>query len=152
FVSLLPDNDGVGVVSFDTDAYPVMPVTTAGALGVGPGRIAATSAIAAHATNPAGLTAIGDGVELAHNTLAPLSGYDAKATVVFTDGEETAAKYIADVAGLINERVFAIGLGTVQEVNPVALNKLVNNTGGYLLLTDALGPSDIFRLSKYFVQ
>jgi murein tripeptide amidase MpaA len=148
FPQLLPDQDGIGIVSFDTDAFPVMPVTAAG----GGGIAAADAAIAAHATNPLGLTAIGDGVELAHNTLTPLAGYDSKAIVVFTDGEETASKYIADVMGLINDRVFAIGLGTVQEVNPVALSQLVNNTGGYLLLTDALGPNDTFRLAKYFVQ
>jgi murein tripeptide amidase MpaA len=148
YVVLLPDKDGVGVVSFDTDAYPVMPVETAAPNG----RADALLAIAAHATNPAGLTAIGDGVELAHNTLQPLSDFEQKAIVVFTDGEETASKYIADVAGLINERVFAIGLGTVQEVNPVALNSLVNNSGGYLLMTDALGPNDTLRLGKYFVQ
>ena len=152
YVVLLPDKDGIGLVSFDTDAQPVMPVTTAGPLGSGAGRVGANSAIAAHATNPAGLTAIGDGVELAHNTLAPLPGFDVKTIVVFTDGEETAAKFIADVQGFINERVFAIGLGTVQEVNPVALNRLVNNSGGYLLMTDALGPNDTLRLAKYFVQ
>jgi murein tripeptide amidase MpaA len=152
YVELLPDKDGIGVLSFDDDAHSVMPVTPAGPLGSGPGRAGAKSAIAAHATNPAGLTAIGDGVELAHNTLAPLSGYDYKTIVVFTDGEETAPKFIADVGSLINDRVFAIGLGTVQEVNPVALNSLVNNTGGYLLMTDALGPNDHLRLAKYFVQ
>jgi hypothetical protein len=148
FPQLLPDQDGIGIVSFDTDAFPVMPVTAAG----GGGIAAANAAIAAHATNLMGLTAIGDGVELAHNTLTPLAAYDSKAIVVFTDGEETATKYIADVMGLINDRVFAIGLGTVQEVNPVALSQLVNNTGGYLLLTDSLGPNDTFRLAKYFVQ
>jgi murein tripeptide amidase MpaA len=152
YVVLLPDKDGIGLVSFDTGAHAVMPVTTAGALGSGAGRVGATSAIAAHATNPAGMTAIGDGVELAHSTLEPLSGFDVKTIVVFTDGQETAAKYIADVQSLINERVFAIGLGTVQEVNPVALNSLVNFTGGYLLMTDALGPNDTLRLAKYFVQ
>ena len=152
YVVLLPDKDGIGLVSFDTDAHPVMPVTTAGPLGSGAGRVGATSAVAAHTTNPAGLTAIGDGVELAHNTLEPLSGFDFKTIVVFTDGQETEAKYIADVQSLINERVFAIGLGTVQEVNPVALNSLVNNSGGYLLMTDALGPNDTLRLAKYFVQ
>src|SRR5262249_60182706 len=78
--------------------------------------------------------------------------YDVNTIVVFTDGEETAAKYISDVQNLINERVFAIGLGTLQEVNPVALNSLVNNSGGYLLMTDALGPNDTLRLAKYFVQ
>jgi murein tripeptide amidase MpaA len=147
FVELLPDADGVGVVAFDHNAYPAAPVQDGAA-----GRTAANMAITNHMTNPAGSTAIGDGVELAHNTLDPLAGYQHKAIVVFTDGEETAAKYIDDVASLINERVFAIGLGTVQEVDPVALNKLVNNTGGYLLMTDALGPNDTFRLAKYFVQ
>ena len=148
YATLLPDADGIGVVSFDQDAHPVMGVTGA-AVG---GRTGATAAIAAHSTNLLGMTAIGDGVELAHNTLQPLTGYEHKAMVVFTDGEETASKYIHEVAGLINDRVFAIGLGTVEEVNPVALSKLVANTGGYLLMTDALGPNDTFRLAKYFVQ
>jgi len=152
FVTLLPNNDGIGVVSFDQDPHPVMPVTTAGSLGTGAGRLGALSAISAHMTNPAGLTAIGDGVDAAHTLLQSLGGYDRKAIVVFTDGQETAPQYIADVAGLINDRVFAIGLGTVSEVNPVALSQLVANTGGYLLMTDQLGINDIFRLSKYFVQ
>jgi murein tripeptide amidase MpaA len=150
FPLLLPDNHGIGVVSFDQDAHPVMPVTTAGLPA--DGRSLAISAIASHMTNPAGATGIGDGVELAHNTLLPLGGYEHKAIVVFTDGEETAPKYIDEVAGLINERVFAIGLGTVEEVNPIALNKLVANTGGYLLMTGPLNASETFRLTKYFVQ
>jgi murein tripeptide amidase MpaA len=151
YAALLPDNAGIGVVSFDQDAHPVMPVETAG--GAGTGRTDATNAIALHATNPAGSTSIGDGVELAHATLAPLGGYNSKAIVVFTDGEENTAKFIADLpAGTVDDRVFAIALGTVDEVNPVALNQLVSSTGGYLLLTDALGPNDQFRLAKYFVQ
>ena len=151
YVALLPDNAAIGIVSFDQDAHPVMPVEVAG--GAGTGRADATNAIALHATNPAGTTSIGDGVELAHATLAPLAGYDSTAIVVFTDGEENTYKFIADLpAGTIDDRVFAIALGTVDEVNPVALNQLVNSTGGYLLLTDALGPNDSFRLAKYFVQ
>ncbi len=152
FVALLSDQDGIGIDSFDQDAHPVMGVTAAGALGSGTGRTDATNAIAAHATNPAGTTSIGDGVELAHTTLAPVAGYDGKAIVVFTDGEENTYKFISDVIADIDDRVFAIGLGTVDEVNPVALNALVNKTGGYLLLTDQLGPNDQFRLAKYFVQ
>jgi murein tripeptide amidase MpaA len=151
YVALLPDNAGIGVVSFDQDAHPVLPVEVAG--GAGTGRTDATNAIALHATNPAGSTSIGDGVELAHATLAPLAGYASTAIVVFTDGEENTTKFIADLpAGTIDDRVFAIALGTVDEVNPVALNQLVSSTGGYLLLTDALGPNDQFRLAKYFVQ
>ncbi|HSU07188.1 MAG TPA: M14 family zinc carboxypeptidase, partial [Acetobacteraceae bacterium] len=152
FVALLPDNDGVGVVSFDQAAYLRLGITPAGPLSGGLGRVQASSAIANHVTNPAGSTSIGNGVELGHNTIASVTGYDSTALVVFTDGEENTYKFISDVQSLINNRVFAVGLGTVTEVNPIALNQLVNNTGGYLLLTDNLGPSDIFKLQKYFVQ
>lgn len=152
FVTLLPDNDGIAVVSFDQAAYLRLGVTTAGPLSGGLGRIQATAAIANHVTNPAGSTSIGNGVELGHNTMAPVTGYDSTALVVFTDGEENTYKFISDVQAQINNRVFAVGLGTVTEVNPIALNQLVSNTGGYLLLTDNLGPSDYFKLQKYFVQ
>jgi murein tripeptide amidase MpaA len=152
FVTLLPDNDGVGVVSFDQGAYLRLGITTAGPLSGGLGRAQASAAIASHVTNPSGTTSIGNGVELAHNTIVPVTGYDSTALVVFTDGEENTYKFIHDVQALINNRVFAVALGTVNEINPVALNQLVNNTGGYLLLTDNLGPSDIFKLQKYFLQ
>lgn len=152
FVSLLPDNDGIAIVSFDQTAYLRMAVKVAGPLSGGVGRVLASAAITNHVTNPAGSTSIGNGVELAHNTMVPVTGFDSTALVVFTDGEENTYKFIHDVQSLINNRVFAVGLGTVTEVNPVALNQLVNNTGGYLLLTDNLGPSDIFKLQKYFVQ
>ena len=147
FVGLLPDIDGVGVVAFDQDAYLRKPVVAGAA-----GRSAATTAINNHATNPQGSTSIGDGVKLAHDQLAGLAGFTDQAIVVFTDGEENTSLFIDDVKSSINDRVFAIGLGTVQQVNPVALNKLVNNTGGYILLTDQLGPNDNLKLGKYFVQ
>jgi murein tripeptide amidase MpaA len=152
YPALLPDNAGIGIVSFDQDAHPVMPLETAG--GAGTGRADAIGKIALHATNPLGTTSIGDGVQLAHDTLAPLAaGYDSTAVVVFTDGEENTPKLIADLsAAVLTDRVFAIALGTADETNPVALNELVGKTGGYLLLTDALGPNDQFRLAKYFVQ
>ena len=152
YPALLPDNAGIGVVSFDQAAHPVMPPETAG--GAGTGRTDAIGAIAMHATNPLGTTSIGNGVQLAHDTLAPFAaGYDSTAIVVFTDGEENTPKLIADLpAAVLTNRVFAIALGTADETNPVALNELVSKTGGYLLLTDALGPNDQFRLAKYFVQ
>ena len=148
YVQLLPDDHGIGVVAFDHDPHPVKPVLQADAGG----RTEANNGIAGHMPNPAGNTAIGDGVELAHDTLAPLAGYDAKATVVFTDGHETASKYIVDVAPLIDERVFALGLGTADQLNPIALNALVNNTDGYLLLTGNLASHDELRVEKYFSQ
>jgi hypothetical protein len=153
FVNLLQEHNGIGVVDFDHDAYDRMAVQTAGPPSAfDPARATALGVIAAHAPNPAGSTAIGDGVEHAHNMLAATAGFDNQAMIVFTDGFETASKYIADVAGLINERVFAIGLGTADQVQPTALTALTNGTGGFLLLTGALGPDDLFRLSKYYLQ
>jgi hypothetical protein len=74
--------------------------------------------------------------------------------IIFTDGLENTSLYIADVMSLINNRTFAIGLGTTEQVSTGALTALTNNTGGYLLLSGPLASStdDYFRLSKYFLQ
>ncbi|MCE5333381.1 MAG: S8 family serine peptidase [Desulfobacteraceae bacterium] len=153
FVNLLQENNGIGIVAFDHDAYDRMAVQAVGPPSAfDPVRGTALGVIAAHTPNPAGNTAIGDGLENAHNMLNATTGYDYLAIVVFTDGFETAAKYIADVAPLINERVFAIGLGTADQIQPASLTALTNGTGGYILLTGAMGPDDLFRLSKYYLQ
>jgi len=153
FVALLDADDGVGVVRFDTDAAPVTPVIGAGPMIGGAGRLAAGNAITTTATNPAGLTAIGDGLEAAAAQLAPVTGnYLSTATIVFTDGNETADKTIAQVAASINSRIFAIGLGTADQLNPGALSDIANGTGGYLLLTGNPGIDDQLLLQKYFAQ
>jgi hypothetical protein len=153
FVALLDADDGVGVVRFDTDATPVTPVVDAGPMIGGGGRLAALTAISATVTNPAGLTAIGDGLEAAAAQLAAVAGsYDSTATIVFTDGNETAEHTIAQAAASINSRVFAIGLGTADQLNPGALSDITNGTGGYLLLTGNPGVDDQLLLQKYFAQ
>ena len=151
FVDLVHEDDALGIVNFDQDAHDVMPVTPAGPPVFGLGRVTAKGFIQAYTPNPAGWTSIGDGVELSHTRLAPVTGYDIKATIVFTDGEENRPKFLADVTD-INERVYAIGLGTADELNPAALTTLTNGTGGYLLLTGALSADRFFQLSKYFLQ
>lgn len=154
FVNLLDEPDGVGVVRFDTDATPIPPgVQDAGPIIGGAGRTDATTAINNTATNPAGLTAIGDGLEAAAAQLAPVAAnYQSTATVVFTDGHETADKTIAAASTAVNSRVFAIGLGTPDQLNPGALSDIANGTGGYLLLTGNSGSDDQVRLQKYFAQ
>lgn len=154
FVGLLDDTDGIGVVRFDTDATPVPPgVQVAGPLIGGAGRSDAGAAISGTATNPGGLTAIGDGLEAAAAQLLPVAGaYDDTATIVFTDGHETADKTIAAAAAAVNSRVFAIGLGTPDQLDPGALSDLTAGTGGHLLLTGNPGPDDQIRLQKYFAQ
>lgn len=153
FVHLLDSDDGIGVVAFDTDAAEVEPVQPAGPQIGGAGRADALAAISGHATNPAGLTAIGDGIEQAITQLAAVAGaYQDSAVVVFTDGHETADKTVAQVAGSIGSRVFAVGLGTAEQLDPVALSAIADSTGGFLLLTGNPGPDDTILLQKYFAQ
>ncbi|MGI8693971.1 MAG: tyrosinase family protein, partial [Geodermatophilaceae bacterium] len=153
FVALLDADDGVGVVRFDTDATPVTPVQDAGPMIGGAGRLAAGNAITGTATIPAGLTAIGDGLEAAAGQLAGVAAnYESAATIVFTDGNETADKTIAQAAASVHSRVFAIGLGTADQLNPGALSDIANGTGGYLLLTGNPGIDDQLLLQKYFAQ
>jgi hypothetical protein len=162
FVDVIQPNNGVGLVRFDSDAYPVtggpfpgLAVTKIGNGGLfDPNRVQARNAVLSHATNLAGATSVGDGVQAARDALAPVAGYDQKAIIVFTDGRENRPASIASVMGAIDSRTFAIGLGSETQVNTAALKALTNGTGGYLLLTGLLTAStdDYFRLTKYFLQ
>jgi hypothetical protein len=153
FADLLYDDNGIGLNTYDHDAYPVFDVQDAGAVGEGLGRDELLDEVATFAANPSGLTAIGDGVELAKDRLDDAPGYDEYAMVVLTDGIETADKRIEDVADtVVNQDVFAIGLGTASQIQPAALDALTDGTGGYLLVTGNLSEDDTFLLSKYYLQ
>ena len=68
FIDYVLENSAVGMVSFDHDAYNLLPITVMGPRadgGLDPSRASAYSAIQSHITNPSGYTAIGDGVEKA---------------------------------------------------------------------------------------
>jgi hypothetical protein len=163
FMELIPQNNGVGLIRFDHNAYavndptfPGLPVTPITTNDINPGRVAAIAAANAHTVNPAGNTSVGDGVDRARQILnaLPMGDYDRKAMIVLTDGLENDPLWIADVTGSIDNRTFAIGLGNESQVNTTALRALTQNTGGYLLLTGLLSASidDYFRLRKYFQQ
>jgi hypothetical protein len=154
FADLLWDDNGVGINAYDHDAHAIMPVTEAGAPGVGGGRDQAIAAIAAHASNPAGWTAVGDGIEMARADLdAAGAAWDVKAMIVLTDGIETASKTVAEVAdSVIDNRVFAIGMGTAEQIMPATLDALTSATGGYLLMTGHLSVDETFLLEKYYLQ
>lgn len=152
---IIQETNAIGVCSFDQDAYPVMPVTQAGPLIFGAGRNNAKTAILNHQPNPLGNTAIGDGVIQGMNDLAApsASGYDVKAMIVLTDGFDTEHLAVTEVTGMLNNaHVFAIGLGTGDDIKPSALDALTNSTGGYLLLTGAMNNDDQFLLTKYYLQ
>lgn len=152
-VDLLYPDSGIGLNAFDQDPHPLMDVTVAGAAGIGAGRLAARGQIGAYAPNPSGLTAIGDGIELGKAKLDAAGGFDAKAMIVLTDGIETASKRVSEVAaGVIGQRVFGIGLGTADNLQPATLDALANNTGGYLLMTGPVTEDTAFQLAKYYLQ
>ncbi|WP_293678462.1 M64 family metallopeptidase [uncultured Phenylobacterium sp.] len=152
-VDLLYPDTGIGLNAFDQDPHPLMDVQLAGAAGIGAGRLAARVQIGGYAPNPFGGTAIGDGIELGKQKLDAAGFFDAKAMIVLTDGIETASKRVSEVAaGVIGQRVFGIGLGTADGVQPSTLEALASNTGGYLLMTGAVTEATAFELAKYYLQ
>lgn len=154
-LSTVHEGNGVGMVTFDHDAYPLLdPIAgPMGALGdaFDLERVKPFTAMLGYPA-PSGNTGIGDGIALGHDLLETGTTYDKRALIVFTDGHETAGRYITDVQELINEQVFAVGLGTAGELYPAALNEICNGHAGYLLLTDQLDNDNQFKLAKYFLQ
>jgi hypothetical protein len=119
-VVVLEDDNAMAVCSFDHDAHSGIGMTAA----AGVGKLTINAAIQSYASNPNGWTSIGEGVAFAHSVVNPVTGYDVKALVVLTDGQENhgphTRRYISDVADLIaslNGRVFAIGLGRAEVLN-----------------------------------
>ena len=154
-IDVVHEGDGVGIVSFDHDPFDVQ-VPPLGPLGpvtvFDTQRDQLRSHISTFAPNPMGFTAIGDGVERAQQRLTPATGYDTKSVIVFTDGHETDAKYISDVAASITDRVFAVALGRAENIQPTALTALTNGTGGFCVLTGDLDINSRYKLAKYFLQ
>jgi Mg-chelatase subunit ChlD len=150
-IELIRDGSGAGVVSFDHDAYPGQPLAA-----FQPANTHRADVLAAvTGLSPGGATSIGDGIELARTTLnAGAAPFQGQALVVLTDGLENQPKSLDQVAGSIDSRTFAIGLGTAQQVSTEAMAKIAHNTGGYILLTGPLTPDtdSYFLLSKYFQQ
>lgn len=155
-VDYVQEGDAVGIVAFDTDAAPVL-VPPAGPLaapaaGIDIARDMLRDEIDLFTTNTAGMTSIGDGLELGQSELNPVTGYDTKSTIVFTDGFENRDKFLRDVAGSITDRTFAVALGRAENIKPAALTTVTAGTGGYCVLTGDLGPDSRYRLAKYFLQ
>ena len=154
-VVALEDENAMAVCTFDHDAHPGIGVTPA----AGAGKFAINGAIAGYAPNPAGWTAIGEGLAFASDLLTPVTGYDVKAIVVLTDGQDNHGPYtrrsISDVAGMINAlngRIFAIGLGRAEVLNAGNLQALCSGNNGYMVMTGDLTPDATFRLAKYYQQ
>ncbi len=150
-VELIKDGSGAGLVSFDSDAHPGEALQPFGS-----GSTHRTDVLnAVNALSPGGNTSIGDGVVLGRSVLnAGAAAFDKQALIVLTDGLENEPQFLDNVAGSIDNRTFAIGLGTAYQVSATALSKIAYKTDGYLLLTGPLtqNTDSYFLLSKYFQQ
>jgi hypothetical protein len=154
-VVVLDEANAMAVCSFDHDPHPGIGMTDAAGIG----RLTITGAIQSYAPNPNGWTSIGEAVAFAHGIVNPVTTHQIKAMVVLTDGAEVhgphTRRYIADVADQIasmNGRVFAIGLGRAEVLNPAALQALCSGNNGYMLMTGDLTPDATYRLAKYYQQ
>jgi hypothetical protein len=160
FATLIQNNNGLGIIRFDQDAYPPndptfggMPITK---ILSDAERNAAQTVINAHGAH--GATSVGDGLIMGHSQIValPAGSYDNTAVLLLTDGIENQAETIASAigSGAVDSRTFAIGLGNEFQVNTGALNSITGSTGGNLLLSGILtdGTDDSFRVKKFFLQ
>lgn len=152
-VDVIEDGNALGILRFDHDAHDTMTVTDIDLAA----KITANGQIAGYAHNPNGWTSIGEAVDRGQQLLgSPSITQDVKAMIVLTDGRENhgphTRQFISDVAGQINDRVYAIGLGEPSALNPAALQSLCNNHQGYMMITGALDTDALFRLTKYYQQ
>jgi len=160
FATLIQDNNGLGIIRFDDDAYPPNDPTFPGLaitkITGDPDRNNAVAVISAQAAH--GATSIGDGLVMGHTQLTgiPAGAYDNKAMIVLTDGIENRPQSISEAvgAGAVDNRTFAIGLGNEFQVNTAALSAIAGGSGGNLLLSGILTPGtdDFFRVKKFFLQ
>jgi L-lysine epsilon oxidase-like protein len=150
------ENDGIGLAPYNHDALPTLAVTRLGPNVAGePQRESVRSA--KNALGAGGATSIGDGIAsgrvvLAAPPLPATATFDRQALLVVTDGKENSPLFIDDVASSIDQRTFAIGIGTASNINVSTLQRVSGNTGGYLLLTGAVSGDNRYELQKYLLQ
>ena len=153
FVNLLDDDDGIGVVRFDTDAIEAEPVQIAGSLIGGTGRADAITAIGNHTTNINGMTAIGDGVAAAETQLdlvaaCTTSARPSSSPTVTRPNLNTSATSRARLPTKSSPWAWA------QPINSIRAHSmdLADGTGGFVLLTGNPTNDDQILLQKYFAQ
>jgi hypothetical protein len=158
YISLLKDNDRIGVVRFnDSAANPgdvLQTLVVAGDPASGAGRAAARGVLTVANLTPSGATSIGGGTILGSNVLDAAVA-TARAVVVLTDGIQNRAPDIptatATVAGKSpRQRVFAVGLGLNQLED--RLVELASVTNGVAQITGELAGDREFLLQKLYVQ
>ncbi len=105
------------------------------------------------ALNPSGQTSIGAGINVAGAAIRNPDLDPPKAIIVLTDGRENHAPFLADIANWPGDiKVFAIGMGTAENLQPDPLITFTENTGGYMIMADELENAGNNTVSKYLAQ
>lgn len=145
--------DGIAIAPFSDDA---LPGHTARSLGDGSPTDTRRQAVRdfVDGLSVFNNTSIGDGLLSARDLLTRSSDpFTTEALVVITDGKETAPEWIRDVTSSIDQRTFAIGIGTDANVDQDTLRELTTLRGGFLLLTgNTIAGDNRFVLEKYLLQ
>jgi hypothetical protein len=145
-LTYLPDRAFIGLIRFDHEAVAASAIDA-----VGVQRQALMDAVDALATDN-GYTSIGNALELAEIGLKGFPADYIKGTIVMTDGQENTPKLISDVMEFVENPVYAIAMGTPENIDTYELNELAGLTGGYVLLTGDLDGEDRFKVLKYYMQ
>jgi len=158
YVSLIKDNDRIGVVRFNDVANDpadiLLDMEVAGGPGDGMGRDDANSKLTTANLNPSGNTSIGAGILLGSDVLDSAVA-DSRALIVLTDGRQNTDPDIPDATATVStkvpkQRVFAVGLGLNQlEDNLVQIASVTN---GVAQITGDLVGYKEFLLQKLYVQ
>jgi hypothetical protein len=98
-----------------------------------------------------GHTSIGAGVLQARDMLEELD--TPKAIIVLTDGEENWAPYLSTLStGPDEPRVYAIGMGSPDTLQPDAIMELTEKTDGYMVISEHFEDPDSLVLTKFLSQ
>jgi hypothetical protein len=158
YVSLLKDNDQIGIVRFNNVASNpgdvLQALVVAGDPATGAGRAAARGVLTAANLAPSNATSIGGGTILG-STVLDSAAASARAIVVLTDGiqnrnPDIPAATAAVAAKSPRQRVFAVGLGLNQLEDRLVQLASVNN--GVAQITGELAGDREFLLQKLYVQ
>lgn len=157
FVSLLKDNDKIGVVRYNQASGAgdvLLTLRTAGPAPSGAGRLAADGVLNTTALDPDGFTSIGGGIINASGVLDAATA-DARALVVLTDGIQNRSPDIPAASAVVSaksppQRVFAVGLGLHQLEDK--LEQIASVTNGTAQITGELVDQREFLLQKLYVQ
>ncbi|GAA4439505.1 hypothetical protein GCM10023091_21780 [Ravibacter arvi] len=158
YVSLLKDNDRIGIVRFNHQAANpgdvLQSLVVAGDPVSGSGRTAARNVLTTTNLNPGGNTSIGGGTLLGSAVLDSAVA-TARAVVVLTDGIQNTSPDIPAASAAVSaksprQRIFAVGLGLNQLEDQLVQLASVNN--GLAQITGELAGDREFLLQKLYVQ